>query len=326
MPGTVWIGIIAALAAGAALGAYLMYRYQSAMRRKELENIEELTEKILDGKKLTAKTPGEETMIAKTEHQLVRVQEMLEGRTGDAEKSRDEIRRLIAEIAHQMRTPLANMESYMELLRETVENPDGSPGVDGNPDFPADACLSALEQSERKLRFLVESFVKMSRLDQHVIQIRREESDLLKTIRNTFGQIRGRAEEKKICFDIDLPHTARCMHDSNWLGEAVFNLLDNAVKYSLPGGVIRVSLTENEMYLKLCVRDYGIGIEPGEENRIFRRFYRGKRVTDQEGFGIGLYLARKIVNLHGGFLIAKRMNQGLMIEMNLPVSRERKSA
>ena len=73
------------------------------------------------------------------------------------------------------------------------------------------------------------------------------------------------------------------------------------------------------MYMKFRVRDYGIGIEEGEENQIFRRFYRGRRVTVQEGFGIGLYLAREIIRLHGGFVTAKRMEPGLLIEVNLPI-------
>ena len=91
------------------------------------------------------------------------------------------------------------------------------------------------------------------------------------------------------------------------------------MKYSESGGTVEVSLKQNEMYLKLQVRDYGIGIDTGEESQIFRRFYRGRRVTGQEGFGIGLYLAREIINLHGGFMTARRMDPGLLIEMNLPV-------
>ena len=180
--------------------------------------------------------------------------------------------------------------------------------------------LEALEESEKKLRFLVESFVKMSRLEQRVIQIRKEETNLLKTVQNVFGQIQNRAEEKGICFEIAFPEKAIYAHDPNWLGEALYNILDNAVKYSSCGGRIEVSLRQNEMLLKLSVRDYGIGIDPGEENRIFQRFYRGKRVTNQEGFGIGLYLTRQIVNLHGGFVTARRMQPGLLIEINLPVS------
>ena len=239
-------------------------------------------------------------------------------RTGEAEESRDEIQKLISEIAHQMRTPLANIESYTCLLRDAAENTEAGDEPD-KIGLERQQYLSALEESERKLHFLVDSFVKMARLEQHIIQIRKDEMDLLKTVQNAFGQIQNRAEEKGIRFQIRMPERAVCAHDPNWLGEALFNILDNAVKYSAPGGSIEVTLQQNEMFTKFQVRDHGLGIEAGEENQIFQRFYRGRRVTVQEGFGIGLYLAREIIRLHGGFVTAKRMEPGLLIEVNLPL-------
>ena len=80
-----------------------------------------------------------------------------------------------------------------------------------------------------------------------------------------------------------------------------------------------MTVSENEMFMKIRVRDYGLGISEGEENKIFQRFYRGRLVTTQAGFGIGLYLAREIVSLHGGFLTARRMKQGLLMEIRIPV-------
>ena len=145
----------------------------------------------------------------------------------------------------------------------------------------------------------------MSRLEQNMIQIRKEETDLLKTVRNSLGRIQKRAEEKQIAFQIEIPQEVKCPHDANWIGEAIGNVLDNAVKYSRPGGIIEMRIQKNEMHAKIT----------------FQRFYRGKNVTTQKGYGIGLYLARKIVSLHGGFVIAKNRypEKGLMIEINLPV-------
>ena len=262
--------------------------------------------------------PGDELLLARIENQLVRIQEMLDGRRKEAEESRDEIQKLISEIAHQMRTPLANIESYTCLLRDAAENTEAGDEPDKTGQ-ERQQYLAALEESERKLHFLVDSFVKMARLEQHIIQIRKDETDLLKTVQNVFGQIQNRAEEKGIRFQIRMPERAVCVHDPNWLGEALFNILDNAVKYSAPGGSIEVTLQQNEMFTKFQVRDHGLGIEAGEENQIFRRFYRGRRVTVQEGFGLGLYLAREIIRLHGGFVTARRMEQGLLIEVNLPL-------
>ena len=313
----VWI----AFAIGIITGGSIIYIRQRKLRMEELRKAAAMTEDILAGRRLRTSAPGDELLLARIENQLVRIQEVLDGRRKEAEKSRDEIQKLISEIAHQMRTPLTNIESYTGFLRnitETAEqNLEGE--ASGSNEKIGLQYISALEVSEKKLHFLVDSFVKMARLEQHIIQIHQNEKDLLKTIHNTFGQIQNRAEEKQIRFHITMPKQALCVHDSNWLSEAVFNILDNAVKYSEPGGTVEVSLKQNELYMKLQVRDYGIGIEEGEENQIFRRFYRGRRVTVQEGIGIGLYLAREIMNLHGGFMTAKKMEPGLLIEVNLPV-------
>lgn len=313
----VWI----AFAIGIITGGSIIYIRQRKLRMEELRKAAAMTEDILAGRRLRTSAPGDELLLARIENQLVRIQEVLDGRRKEAEKSRDEIQKLISEIAHQMRTPLTNIESYTGFLRnitETAEqNLEGE--ASGSNEKIGLQYISALEVSEKKLHFLVDSFVKMARLEQHIIQIHQNEKDLLKTIHNTFGQIQNRAEEKQIRFHITMPKQALCVHDSNWLSEAVFNILDNAVKYSEPGGTVEVSLKQNELYMKLQVRDYGIGIEEGEENQIFRRFYRGRRVTVQEGLGIGLYLAREIMNLHGGFMTAKKMDPGLLIEVNLPI-------
>ena len=313
----VWIAFVI----GIITGGSIIYIRQRKLRMEELRKAAAMTEDILAGRRLRTSAPGDELLLARIENQLVRIQEVLDGRRKEAEKSRDEIQKLISEIAHQMRTPLTNIESYTGFLRnitETAEqNLEGE--ASGSNEKIGLQYISALEVSEKKLHFLVDSFVKMARLEQHIIQIHKNEKDLLKTIQNTFGQIQNRAEEKQIRFHITLPKQALCVHDSNWLSEAVFNILDNAVKYSEPGGTVEVSLKQNELYMKLQVRDYGIGIEEGEENQIFRRFYRGRRVTVQEGLGIGLYLAREIMNLHGGFMTAKKMDPGLLIEVNLPV-------
>lgn len=235
-----------------------------------------------------------------------------------------------------MRTPLANLETYTGLLKERLEAEEKSrmqtagladdAGTAGRQRKRQEQMLldytTALEESGRKLHFLTESFIKMSRLEQGIIQIRKEETDLLGTVKNVLGQIQSRAEEKQICLEISFPEKAVCSHDANWLGEAVCNILDNAVKYSAPGGRIMLSVLENEMFAKIRVRDFGLGIDPGEENQIFRRFYRGNRVTTQAGFGIGLYLAREIVSRHGGFLLAKRMEPGLQMEISIPKNKK----
>ena len=147
-----------------------------------------------------------------------------------------------------------------------------------------DNYLNAMRSGEQQLEFLTEGFVKMSRLEQNMIQIRKEETDLLKTVRNCLGRIQKQAEEKRIAFRIELLQEVNCPHDANWLGEAIDNILDNAVKYSQIGGTIEMIVQKNEMCAKILVKDNGLGIEKGEEHKVFQRFYRGKNVTTQKGY------------------------------------------
>ena len=307
--------ITVAVTAGAILGGTAIYIYQRKCRQKELQLLAMSMEKILREEKILETKAGEETLYARLESRLVRIQEMLNGRTEDAEKSKDEIQKLISEIAHQMRTPLSNIRTYQELLEEEWSE------TGAKTDENVDNYLKAMRSGEQQLEFLTEGFVKMSRLEQNIIQIRKEETDLLKTVRNCLGRIQKQAEEKQIEFRIEMPQELKCPHDANWLGEAVENVLENAVKYSQNGGIIEMKIQKNEMCTKIIVKDNGLGIEKGEEHKIFRRFYRGKKVTTQKGYGIGLYLARKIIGLHGGYIIAKSRypENGLMIEINLPV-------
>ena len=151
-----------------------------------------------------------------------------------------------------------------------------------------------------------------------MIQIRKESKDIRRTLLNALGTDTGTGREKNLDFQVSLPSDLELRHDPNWLGEAFFNVLDNAVKYSSQGGHVEVSALQNEMFLKISVRDYGIGIEAGEENRIFQRFYRGKKVRVQEGFGVGLYLARQIILTQGGFIRVKRQTRGLLMEIFFP--------
>ncbi len=217
---------------------------------------------------------------------------------------------MISEIAHQLRTPLANIKNYTELLQESLNETQEVLNTE---------YMKDLRTSEEQLCFLVESFIKTARLEQGIIQVHTQKENLVETILNALGQIQKKAEEKDIFFQVELPEKIICEHDKNWMCEAFYNVFDNAVKYSKSNSTINITMKQTEMFYKIQVRDYGIGIRDGEENKIFQRFYRGEQARGQEGCGIGLYLSREIVLLQKGMMKAKQMKPGLLIEVNLPV-------
>ena len=302
--------IFTTLLMGAVIGGGLVYLSQNRLRTKEMNKIYELTEAIINDKDLKCPDIGKETLYSKIENQLIRIQEILDGRRKEAEKSQVEIQKLISEIAHQMRTPLSNIKNYTEFIQESFN---------GNEESLNMEYMKDLQTSEEQLCFLVESFIKTARLEQGIIQIHSQKYNLVETILNALGEIQKKAEEKNICFHVELPRQIFCEHDKHWMCEAFYNLFDNSVKYSSSGSCIDVTMIQTEMFYKIQVRDYGIGIKSGEENKIFQRFYRSEFAREHEGYGIGLYLSRKIILLQKGFVKAKQMNPGLLIEINLPV-------
>lgn len=277
-------------------------------KRRQMELISRALEDLMNGKTLEITLPNQDTLPAKVQHQLLRLSDIIRGTQEKAQKERDQIKELIAETAHQLRNPLANMEGYLELLQEEELSREEK-----------EIYLEALCASEARIRFLTEGFIKISRLENHVVQIKKEQGDLTATVLNSLLQVRKYAQEKQIIFSVQGEEGLCVSHDAKWLGEAVYNLLDNSVKYSKNGGKVEINISKNEMFAQIAVRDFGIGIEHEEMNLIFQRFYRGKRAEKQPGFGLGLYLAREIVLQHGGFMKAKEKEAGLEISIFLPV-------
>ncbi len=275
--------------------------------KKALEELSEALETINHGKRLELADCISDTLPSKISHQLVRLSDQIWESKQQVCRERDGLKELISEIAHQLRNPLANMESYLELL--SSENLSAQEQT---------AYFQAVIAAEQRIRFLTESFIKMARLESRVIQIRKESCSLHETLLSCILQIRQQALEKHIDVQLSMEPRLSVPHDANWLGEAVVNLLDNSVKYMQDGGRILIKAEKNAMFTEISVEDDGIGIEEGEENLIFQRFYRGKRVTVEEGFGIGLYLAREIISQHDGFMKVKRQKQGLKVSIFLP--------
>lgn len=185
---TLFIGVI--------LGGSLVYLYENYLRTNEMIKINKLTEDIIINKEAHCYDSCKETLCSKTENQLIRIQEILEGRRKEAEFRQEEIQRLISEIAHQMRTPLANIKNYTELLQES----SNETGKSLNTEY-----MQNLQTSEEQLCFLVESFIKTARLEQGLIQVHLQKQNLIETILNALGEIQQKAKGKNIYFQVELP-------------------------------------------------------------------------------------------------------------------------
>lgn len=274
--------------------------------RQQMEEFSNRLNDILERKPYSPSDAVRDTLDDKIANQLDKLQDLLRFYDKRLWEEQESIKKLITEIAHELRNPLANIESYLELCRGDATKEE------------LESYLDAIRISERKLAFLIESFIKISRLEHYCIQIRKEKRDVRETILQAMVTVGKKAADRQVELKLLTTEPTEVLHDKNWLREAVENLLDNSIKYAPSGSNVEISFQDNDMFTRIQVRDYGIGIEEGEETQIFARFYRGKRVTSQEGFGIGLYLAREIVFCHNGFIKVTRKEPGLLVEIYLP--------
>nr|WP_177296100.1 HAMP domain-containing sensor histidine kinase [uncultured Blautia sp.] len=159
-----------------------------------------------------------------------------------------------------------------------------------------------LERQARKLSWLGEGFAKVSRLETGIISLKPELQPVLPVVLSAVDQVSLKAEEHGNDICLEGRQDLKACLDRKWTEEVFFNLLDNAVKYSVPESRILVELLEYEMYIRINVCSQGTKVEREEFARVFQRFYRGRNAEEQEGVGLGLYLAREIVNGQRGYM------------------------
>ena len=255
------------------------------------------------------KSNDSETLFARINHRLIRLYEIMQKNRHKVDMERQELQMLISDISHQVKTPVSNLQMVTDtLLTKPVSEEE-------RMDF-----LQGIRSQTDKLDFLFQALVKTSRLETGAIRLEKKDSSLFHTLAQAMSSIVYAAEKKEIAVSVDCPENLIISHDSKWTSEALFNLLDNAVKYTPSGGKISVSVVQWEMYVEVKVTDTGKGISESNQAAIFRRFYREEEVHDQQGVGIGLYLAREIVTRQGGYIkVVSELEQGSEFSIMLPV-------
>ena len=245
-------------------------------------------------------TTCEESLFYKINYRLGRLYEVMQENKNSIAKERADLQELISDISHQVKTPIANLKMINNTLLENEVPPQKQ------KEF-----LTAQASQLDKLGFLMQAMIKTSRLETGVISLEQRQQPVYDTLAAALGGILLNAEKKKIDVQVECPEHLDARHDRKWTSEALFNILDNAVKYTPAGGQIRVSVEGWEMYVKIDIADTGIGISEQHQGTIFKRFYREDVVHDVDGIGIGLYLAREIVTLQGGYIrVASEVGKG----------------
>lgn len=278
--------------------------YTHCRLRRIMEHMDRMLEDAIEGS--LKEQVYDESMLSSIEAKLANYLASSKVAAQKVQDEKEKVKQLIADISHQTKTPVANLLLYAQMLEERKL-------PDEEREF-----VQELGRQAQKLNFLIASLVKASRLETGMLVLKPECELVSPMLEDVFVQAAPGAEDKRLEIEF-VPNDLYAYFDRKWTTEAVYNIVDNAVKYTPEGGKIVVEVLDMELFLRIEIRDNGIGIPENEIAKIFQRFYRGMSFRGQEGLGIGLYLSRQIIAEENGYIKVKsRVGQGSSFFVYLP--------
>lgn len=287
--------------------------YSLSIRKKYIDFTEYVCQDLdalISGRKLSDSKImyDKETLASKLNLKMKQLSDVIEHHEKINLEQKQQIQSMVSDISHQLKTPIANMLMYNDTIL--------------NNDLPREKelkCLKVIHSQVEKMDFLTQSLVNMSRLENNVITLNKIDINVSEIINEAVEGIITGAEKKNISVNIVNDDSIIINSDPRWTVEAIFNILDNGVKYSNEGGNINVDVLPLELYIRIDITDDGIGIDEENINKIFKRFYREGRIHKVEGIGLGLFIAREIVDQHGGYIkVSSKVNCGSTFSIYLP--------
>ncbi|MDO4276821.1 MAG: HAMP domain-containing sensor histidine kinase [Eubacteriales bacterium] len=271
----------------------LCYTFLRKEIRGMLRKLDDTIQGLLDESPKVNFNAEEESLPGKFQFQITRLYRILIANKEQERKLREDMSALIADLVHQINTPLSNIEMYTDfLLQEDLD------------DKTRKKFLENVKNQCEKLGWFGEGFDKAARLETDIISLNPKRAEVLPAVLAAIDQAALKAQQKGnvICLDGDT--SIEAVYDGKWTAEAIFNLLDNAVKYGREGTEIHVRLSAYQLFIRVDVENEGKIIPKEEQNEVFRRFYRGENAAlVQDGVGLGLYLVREIITGQGGYVL-----------------------
>lgn len=291
------------------IAAFALWRYVH-LKHDVYEYTEKLDNAIshmLKNEELKTIPHENDDLWGKIYERLFRLSYLYTHKNLEISEEKDKLKELVSDISHQTKTPIANIKLYLDMMEDETD-------FNNNKEY-----LKKMNRQVDKLDFLLQNIVKMSRLETGTIKIQKQNVPLADTLAKAISNVVIKADKKNIKIDVQYDEQLVLKHDKKWTAEAIFNILDNAVKYTDVGGNIHIVVCRQELFTKISIEDTGKGIALERQATIFTRFYREPEVHDKEGIGIGLYLARKIITQQNGYIeVQSQAGQGSKFMIYLP--------
>ncbi|HJB35165.1 MAG TPA: HAMP domain-containing histidine kinase [Candidatus Blautia merdipullorum] len=289
------------------LAAFLLWKIH--MLKQDIygftKNLDMALNIMLNGEKLESRPYSEDDLWGMIYERLRELSNMYTHKNKEISEEKELLKELVSDISHQTKTPIANVKLYLEMMGEDKEN---------IPEY-----MKKLNLQVDKLDFLLQSMVKISRLETGTIKIQKQKLPIARTLAESIAAVVPKADKKKIQIFVECEENLAVEHDKKWTGEALFNILDNAVKYTQAEGRVYISVCRQEIFTRISIKDTGKGIALERRGAVFNRFYREPEIHDSEGIGIGLYLARKIITMQNGYIeLESQAGRGSTFKIYLP--------
>ncbi len=226
------------------------------------------------------------------------------------EKSEEARRQMIADIAHELRTPLSTIQGNLEALLDGVY-------------ATTPERIEAIHAKTLMLGRLINDLQELSLAEAGELSLEKHPTDLAWLVARLQDQVQPQCDEKEITLLVETPSILSIAIDRERIEQILLNLLSNALRYTERGGQVRMSVQPGETEIHISVADTGKGIAPEDLPHIFERFYRGdkSRSRSSGGAGLGLAIAKRLVELHGGRIWAEsKLGQGTTFTFSLPSS------
>jgi two-component system OmpR family sensor kinase len=325
--GTVLVFVILGALLLSVIGAYLLARTALSPVGAVAASARKITESDLS-ERLPVANPKDEIgslaatingLLARLEEAFARREEALarqEEALARQEEALSRQRRFVADASHELRTPITTIEGYAEMLEEWALHDQET----------AQKSVSRIREESKRVREMVEGLLALARGDEGA-PFRLEPQDLSAVAAEVVRTARAVAASKLTIEYSSPAHEIIATFDRTRIRQAISILLDNAIKYTPEGGEVKVEVRESDGWAEVAVSDTGVGISEDQLPQIFERFYRVDEARTRGGAGLGLAIARQIIEAHGGSIDAQsEPNKGSTFILQIPQPRQRNSA
>jgi signal transduction histidine kinase len=278
---------------------YLNYKQHELLYEK-IRKLTEGAKQVIEGDYNININENREGDISKLAVSFNSMKDIIRNNIGELEKEKQFLADLLSDISHQLKTPISSMIVYNDILMNKELSKE-----------QRDTFLLNTKNQLSRMTWLIQSMLKLAKLDAKAIELSLENQNLNETICEAIDAVESRAEQKKVRINFNPKEEVNFEHDRLWLEEALINIIKNGVEHTEKGGEINIGVHENALYRRLIIEDTGEGISEEDLPHIFKRFFKVKSSRKSDAVGIGLALAKTIIEQHNGIIeVSSRIGQG----------------